>query len=564
MAIVQRQITGVESIVRNLDASLTENIGKYWESLRSSEAEENNGIGLGIIATALPLYCNPASIHYRNRDLVPLLESAADQFLATQHESGCISLHNCNIESPPDTAFTAHLAATVAQLGERFGTSDTFSVVERLLLFLKRAQPALLTGGIHTPNHRWVMASALAKMEELFGGTAFRDRAFQFLNEGLDVTEYGEWTERSNGTYNAVCAYYLYTVGTTFEYEPALEASRKTLEMMRYMLHPGDAIATEYSGRQDLNTVVRFDDRYYVTFHLYANHYQDAGLAEMARVAARTAPRGSLALIHHMLTPEKMTLPESGDQAPDRYTVLYGGDRTVPVPQDVWYGKKQFGHPFGASVLRHRRGKLSVTAMAGQGSILYVQYGKARMVGLKLAAGWFGAGAVSFPGIRRVSEDMYRADIVLKGCYFQPLPPELYRDADGVYVDMPNELRERSNYVELEVSVEFKLHDDGVDLRIVSGNRKNIYLQAVCMFDPAGQLVGDGLINAGPSLQRLTSGAAVYSAEGDWIRVEEGADEHKEAVMRNETVNRDAFNVAINLKTPTDRWIRIRCGHSAK
>lgn len=546
--------------VRRLDERLEAQLERFHQVLASGEADETNGIALGIIASALPLYCRADSKHYRSAALIPLLERAGDAFLATQHESGCISLDNCNIDSPPDTAFTSHLAALLAQVGQRYATPELEGVMERLLLFLKRAGDALLVGGFHTPNHRWVISAALAKMEELFGGTAYRARAFQLLAEGLDVTEYGEWTERSNSIYNAVCAYYLFSVGKVFGHEPSLDAARRTLHMMRYMLHPGDTIVTEYSGRQDANAVALFNDVYAVAYHLLANRYNDPELAAMARVALRPVEASGLLLIHEMLESERMALPEGGgDQAPEEYTILYGGENTVPVPQDVWYTGPLHRHPHGASVLRHRRGKLSVTAMAGQQTLLYVQYGKARLLGVKLAAGWFGIGAVAFPGIRRVSDDLYRADITLKGSYFQPLPEELYRDAKGSYVDMPNELRERSNVVEVEIAVEFKLYEDGVDLRIVSQNRKGVYLQPVFSFDPAGKLEGDGLEDAGSGVVKLKSGAAVFTAEGDTIRVEEGAAEHPDVSMRNDTIRPSAINMAINLKTPTDKILRIRC-----
>lgn len=548
----------LETNVRLLDERV--DFARYRELLDSGEAYEVHGPALGILAAGLPLYCSQLSKHYRSAELLPILEDAADALLAVQHENGSVSSINCNIESPPDASFAAHSAALVAQVGRRFGPPELAGVTEKVVLFLTRMQPSLLTGGIHTPNHRWVMAAALAKMEELFGGTAFRERAFEFLNEGLDITEYGEWTERSNAVYNSICAFYLYSVGKTFDYKPALDASRSTLRMMRYLLHSDETIATEYSGRQDRNEIARFNDWYAVSFRLLANHYGDAELAEMARVAERHTPAGTSQLLYLMLEPENMALPESGDQAPDQYTILFGGDRTVPVQQDNPYRRHTWGHPHGASVLRHRRGKLSVTAMAAQPELLYVQYGEARLLSLKLSAGWFGIAGVSFPGIRAISEDHYRAEILLKGSYYQPLPEHLYRDAKGSYVDMPNHLRERTDVVELELAVEFRLLDDGVDLRIISTNRKNAYLQAAMAFDSKGELTGEGLAEVGPMQCMLKSGAIVYKAGEDWIRVEEGAYEHKDHLLRNDTLRHGALNAAINLKTPTDRWIRIRCG----
>ncbi|HZG58128.1 hypothetical protein [Paenibacillus sp.] len=551
----------IESIIQGLDERIEKELEEYRAKVTAGNVVGIQYMGLGNLATLLPLYCHPSSRFYRSEELIPLMDVASAAFLASQHPSGCVSLANCNIDSPPDTSFTSHLAAYVFQLAVRYGSPEIEEITGRIRLFLERAKPCLLTGGIHTPNHRWVMASALAKMEEIFGGDEFRKRAFQFLDEGLDITEYGEWTERSNAIYNAICAYHLYNVGVTFGHEPSLDAARSTLRMTQYMLHPGDTIVTEYSGRQDYNAVMKMDDRYYVAFHLLANRFQDPELAALARVAQRTAPKGALPLIHYMVEPENMTLPEAGgDEAPDSYTVLFGENRSTPVPDDVWYHGPLLKHPHGAPVLRHRRGKLSVTAMAGQPEMLYLQYGAARLLGLKISAGWFGIGGVAFPSIHKLSEDTYRMEILLKGSYFQPLPEEHYRAAKGSYIDMPNHLRERTNVVTVPIELQITLYDDGADLRLRSEDRAGIFLQATASFDLNGTITADALEELEPNLHRLTAGAALFRNGADWIRIEGGAVEHQEVMMRNDSHMRKAQHLTMNFTTPTDRTIRLRCG----
>ena len=557
-AVVNEQVKDILRLQEN-------RLADEWVRIR---AEKNaakklrvQGEELARLALMLPLYCQPLSVYYRDSELLTVMEETAQAFLGTQLPSGNVSLYFCNIDSPPDTAFTSHLTATLAQLAIRDAGPEASNVTEALLLFLRRAAPALLSGGIHTPNHRWVMASALAKMEELFGGAEYRRRAFQFLDEGLDITDYGEWTERSNAFYNAICSYYLYTVGRTFDYRPAMEAASSTLRMMRYLLHPGDTIATEYSGRQDLGQVLRMDDRYYVAYHLLAAHDRDPVLAGMAGVAARTAPRGSLALLHWMLEPERMELPERAAEPEDSYTVLFGENNRVPVPDRVWYAGPVVKHPHGASVLRHRRGKLSVTGMAGQPECLYLQYGEARMLGMKLGVGWFGVGAASFPGISKTAEDTYRMEVELEGCYFGPLAEEQYKPANGVYVNMPNHLRERVGVVRTRIALEIKLYDDGIDVRALSDDPRGIYLQAVCMFDPAGELSGANLTETetAKATKRLSEGEALFRVGDDCIRIEGGAYEHDEPTMRNDPIHLGAQNMTVSWMTPTDATLKFRC-----
>ncbi len=537
-----------------------ERLEQYLEKRRTDLAEgrEPDQLGLGLLTMTVPLYCHPESRYYLDTGLDGLMKEAVGQFLLTQLESGCISLVNCNIDSPPDTAFMTHLVSLVYQVAERSGLEQIREIQDGLYLFMERARPCLLTGGIHTPNHRWVMAGALAKMYEIFGDTAYKERAFQFLEEGFDMTEYGEWTERSNAIYNGACAIHLYDVGSIFGYEPAFEAIRKNLGMMQYMLHPDLSVATEYSGRQDLGQTMMMNDWYYVIYHLMASLDNNPVFASMAKLTEETSPKGASALIHWMLYPESMRLPDHVPPLSDNYTVLLGENNEVPVPRNIPYLGKLVRHPHGASVLRHRRGKLSISVMAAQPELLYVQYGKARMYGLKLAAGWFGIGGVAFPAIRQTGEHRYSMDIELEGCYFNPLPKEHTADKNGIYVNMPNHLREKTNIQYLKLTVEIDLLDDGVDVSIRSTTIPGIYLQTVCMFDPTGEVSGEGLEDAAPHIKQLITGDAVFSREGDCILVSSGAKEHKDVSMRNEKVNRDALNVTMNYVTPTDVTIRVR------
>ncbi|WP_217595125.1 hypothetical protein [Cohnella sp. GbtcB17] len=555
--------TTVEARIAELVRLQETRLAEEWKRMEAEKQRVRRirvqGRELNRLTLLSVLYCQPQSRHFRDSALLAALEETAAELLDIQLPSGNVSLYNCNIDSPPDTAFTSHLVALIAQLLLRDAGQEAAKATNAVLTFLRRASPALLEGGIHTPNHRWVMASALAKLEELFGGAAYRERAFEFLNEGLDVTDYGEWTERSNSIYNAVCAYYLYDVGTVFGHAPALDAAASTLRMMRCMLHPGDTIATEYSGRQDVGQVARMDDRYYVAFHLMAARERDPELAALAAVADRTAPRGSLTLLHWMLTPERMTPTVAAAPPSERYTVLFGEGNRAPVPDRVPYLGPVVKHPHGAPVLRHRRGPLSVTAMAGQPECLYVQYGEARMLGLKLGIGWFGAGAVSFPGIEPLGGDRFLLRAELEGCYFGPLADEHTLHAGGRYVDMPNHLRRRIGTVRTAVDIELTLLEDGLDVRVVSDDPRGIYLQAVCLFPPEdGELSGEGLEATGPVTMRLSAGAAVYRFGRFGIRIEGGADEHEEIAMRNDPPDARTRTVMINWSTPTDATLRIR------
>ena len=109
----------------------------------------------------------------------------------------------------------------------------------------------MLTGGCHTPNHRWVITAALALLYQIFEMPELVARADEWLAEGMDITADGEWTERSNGIYNHVSDIALYYTATLLGRPELLEYVRRNLRMMMYLVHPSGEVVTDYSGRQD-------------------------------------------------------------------------------------------------------------------------------------------------------------------------------------------------------------------------------------------------------------------------------------------------------------------------
>lgn len=245
---------------------------------------------------------------------------------------------------------------------------------------------------------------------------------------------------------------------------------------------------------------------------------------------------------------------------PDAYTVFLGEGNHVAVPANIPYLGKLVQHPHGAPLVRHRRGKLSVTVMSGQPEMLYVQYGQARMVGYKLGLGWFGIGSVAFPSMEPLSENRYRMHIELEGCYFDPLPPEKVAGLNGSYVDMPNKERPKTHITMLPVTVELELKEDGLDLTIVSESVSRIYVQHVFQFEQSGALAGEGIkATSVPEIQQLTAGQAVYEQDGDCIEIGPGERKHLDVISRNDKADPGLNRLTINSVTPLQQMLSIRC-----
>ncbi|TNJ67764.1 hypothetical protein FE784_03165 [Paenibacillus hemerocallicola] len=514
-----------------------------------------------IINLAACLYCHSESRWYKKPAMLEVLEKAINYLLRSQLPSGCISLENCNIDSPPDTAFTVHVVSLVYKLVRHVKFQELVPAERQIELFLRRSIDGLLHGGFHTPNHRWVLCGALALLYELFDDKRLKDRAFQFLNEGFDITPDGEWTERSNGTYNPICDLLLYHAGTAFGHEQAFAAIRSNLNMMRYLLHPDNSVATEYSSRGDRDQVVYLNGMYNAIYRLMANRDKNETFHRMAAIASETVSSvDPILLLYWMLYPADMELNESVGPLADKYTVLLHDNHSVDVPMSINNTGRQEPDLHGASILRHRRGKLSVTLMAGQQHFMYIQYGKTRMVAAKLALGWFGIGSVSFPAIRRTGENEYELHVEPIGSYGGILTEEQLLANAGNLSHVPYQLREKTNVLVLPIRMKITIAESAIRLEVSTDAIPHLFAQMLFAFDSKGEIEGSGLRQATPQFYHLTEGEATYRCGPDRLVVSPGMNEHRFETMRNDKQIEGAIALGINCVTPLNKTFQISWG----
>ncbi len=181
---------------------------------------------------------------------------AADYLLRAQRPSGLIDLPSVNIDSSPDTAFCIQALCPVIEWGRPLAAADPAwaALLERLELFVRRSVPGMLNGGFHTPNHRWVIASALAQAHALFPDLDVAAGVEAYLAEGFDLDEDGCFIEHSIGNYDAVNDLSLLLIGEYWARPDAIEGVARNLAFDLHMLHADATAITNLSTRFDYGT----------------------------------------------------------------------------------------------------------------------------------------------------------------------------------------------------------------------------------------------------------------------------------------------------------------------
>ncbi|HZG83631.1 hypothetical protein [Paenibacillus sp.] len=536
----------------------------------------HGGTPMVMAVWASALAC-PDSRYYRDPALLSRLELAAAFMLRFQHEDGTISPPWTNMHSPPDTAFVVGGLAQVYDLLAAQDWEPLERAVGAIRLFLERTIPALLTGGCHTPNHRWVLTAAIGFLYKLTGMSELKERAEQWLAEGMDCTEDGEWTERSNGIYNAVSDIMLYYAAELFDRPELLEPVRRNLRMMAYLIHPNGDVVTDYSGRQDYGGA--FDmSSYFLPAKLMAERDREplfAGIAELA--AASLKQPGFLpnqAMLGLLRYPQLRDGAVTPCALPDQYRVVLneGFDRETYLAgmEAAGHGGRIYHsrlHPdFGAPVARHRSGVTSATVITESPSLFALRHGAARLLAVQVASA-FEPGFVKMQRLERIEGGGYRLSAVERKGYYGPVAerdlPESAAGPVSPWYSLPHQKRELTHEQRHEVEAVLTERGDGWDVRIRCSQPELLLTQVSFVFGAEGELAGEGVEPAAEGLWFWKRGAARMSVGGDWIELDGGAHDHRAVALNSISYSPKSRTLLVNLLTPYDRTFRITLSGAA-
>lgn len=479
----------------------------------------------GAILTFTTAYLHPKSRLRGNNALAERFRMAAGHLSRMQHADGFIDLMITNFDSPPDTAFVVNGVATAAYLLRKAGERELFGELEP---FLRKAGAGLTVGGVHTPNHRWVVCSALAQLYELFGEQSYLRRIDQWLAEGIDIDADGQYTERSPSIYNAVCNRSLLTLALKLKRPELIEPVRKNMQTMLYLLHANQEVVTEMSTRQDRNLKADMGYHWFPARWL-AIHDRNGQLETLAR---GLEPRyASLALL--------MEYPELSESRP----------APAPLPDNF------VRHFPLTGIVRYRRGKSSATLLENNYLVFSLHHGDAAITSVSFASAFFGRAQFIGGGLAG-GDAGYHMEQSLDWGYWQPFTPSR-RIPAGMW-DKVRPERQRTQDCRLKQSVDLAETSQGFRLRIRAGGTDRVPVAIRIGVRNDARIEGCEAAPPETTGFLLRDGYATVTAGKDRIRFGPGLCRHTFIQMRGlRTGNLTDIPVYLTGLTPLDYTIEF-------
>ena len=502
-----------------------------WILNQKSNGLIGKTVGARKISTAFSVimasYSTQGSEYFHDEVALNQMRGMIRELLELQYPNGTIDAGG-NRQSPPDTAFLLEYLCPAAALLRRNRSQESDQVAKSLDEFLLKAGEALLTGGVHTPNHRWVISAALARLYTLYPDERYLNRIDEWLADGVYMDDDGQFSERSR-IYSRVEDSSLIAIGYLLNRPELLDIVRKNLVSTYYFLEDNGELITLDSRRQDQNLQFSVSP-FYIYYRYLAILQRDEMLAAITHKIESFKDFDqqvlSKSLIHFLDTP--LLLRELPKQAelPDNYVEYF------PLTQ----------------LARIKRGPITATLMGGNDQPVNIASGRscnptfftyrkgnAILEYVRLSTSFFNTGYVRSEELVK-DQNTYHLYERKEAYYYQPMPAEkrnphgdyqLSKSLDGRYWSkMDFENRPVSNVQQMETNITIREDNGEFELIIQVSASGGVEVTLELCFRSGGQFSDVLAANNGADFF-LKDGYGTYRMDEDEIRVGPGLYEHE-------------------------------------
>lgn len=458
-------------------------------------------------------YVWPDSQYHHDRSLVTPMRDLTQALVDRQHSDGTYDIGN--LHSPPDTSFAMQDITQIWSILTEDAQAQTRAIRLQLQKVMRLASSGLRAGGVHTPNHRWELCAAMARIHQLFPDPKLVDRIDQWLAEGIDIDSDGMYSERSSTYASEVSNISLLAMAWALDRPELREPVRANLEATFTLLEPNGEVETVHSRRQDQKGL---RDLWWYLLQLREIALLD-GDGRHAQAVADILDRGT---------------GELGDFLPD---VIQRPELTAELPAPTSPVSDGTVHLPGSDLIRHRFGTRTSSVFGGTDypqipviasglstnpTFAKFRSGAAILDSVRLSPRFFSTGHFRSDGLEVLGESRYRLFSELKVPYHLPLPAEHRReDADYALTDegrfwakMDFGHRPKRT-VDLATEIIVTVADDGLDLDIDFAGAATTWTLELA-FRPGGTLSGVEATDNDDEFH-LVEGTGTYTVGDDVI-----------------------------------------------
>ncbi|MGI5893939.1 MAG: hypothetical protein ACOX6P_05025 [Candidatus Merdivicinus sp.] len=477
------------------------------------EPSQSNYISLLVSA-----YYNPHSRYYQDASLLEDALCILNFMLRKQHPDGTIDLRETNFHCASTVGFSVQVMAYTWRLIDQKnqGTELEKSVADALYEFLRMGAEGMKHGGFHTPNHRWVLTSALSLCANILGDEECRKECSLYLGEGIDCDANGEYTERSAGIYNVVNNRSLIIAAEELGMPELLEYVRRNLRMVPCYFEPDGTVFTMNSTRQDSSKKL-YPIAYYENYMLMACKDHDAEFSGMAEWLFDRIERMSAAAVSDYDLYQNVEIP-------CWLTKMQLDESLIETEVDPKTMSEEYHRFFEESgIVRDRKGNTTYTILANSPTFLVFQRGTSRM-SVKFGCSYYGKGQMISPRIVPI-ENGYRLEYAHSWGYTRPF-------ANGSdtpdWRKMDHTKREHVLVKTVTLTVDVVEENGHLALHFASDGMDELPAKMEFTFEAGGYFqTGDIFMQTHPGEAVLLKGkTASYDYDGEVITLTGGCMEH--------------------------------------
>lgn len=423
---------------------LVEEADRYVTELLETHDGDVTGLphraAMSRLLALVTVFTEPGSAHRGSPALPAAMAACVARLEYLQGPAGLFD--GTNLSSPPDSAFTindACMALEILGTARGDGLADALADVgRRLRSVVERITDALVAGGVHTPNHRWELCAALARIHSLQEREGqprpeILARIGQWLAEGIDQLPDGMYSERSPLYATAVTNPSLLAIADYAGRPELLEHVRLNLAAFLPWFNPDGTIESLFSRRQD--QWFTFDaEAFQLLYRRLAN--QD-GRADFAAAAAwlrqfpLLEPAKALARtrLDPWLTPELPGDPgfrHSGGGLPVAMTPAHAELLSCGIHR--FHGSGNVVTVYGGC---DELVPGVVSGLSSNPTFLRFGHGAAVLSDVRLSRSFFDLGPFRSQETARSGTGVSLSETV-EANFYLPLPPEMRRQ-DGIY-----------------------------------------------------------------------------------------------------------------------------------